>query len=382
MKVEPPLPPEVLAPIRAPFEGLRAPVIDAPILLPLGPVLDLAGEAMRGRLFVVQGDGEDAVLRPDFTIAVARAHIADGLTSARYLYEGKAFRVAPKGSGRSEEFLQIGLEVFGGGRDAKVDAEVASLAWRSAAAGGRTDLYHDPGRHRLVRGHDRRHGARPRAGRAPETRKPRARRDDRPGDRPRAHGRSPRRGRGTGSRPCWPTCRKPRRRRCWRICGQSPASSRWAGARQAISCTGWPSVARAPAAPAADAGRGGRHPRRLPGARRSPAGHAGSGARAAQERRARAGRRIRRLGDTAGRSLWALGRWRTGCGSRPAFGRSFNYYDGFLFEVRSPAFADDAPVAAGGRYDGLPGQLGGEASGAVGCAVRPGRAWVGAEGPG
>ena len=34
--------------------------IDAPILLPLGPVLDLAGEAMRGRLFLVQGDGEDA----------------------------------------------------------------------------------------------------------------------------------------------------------------------------------------------------------------------------------------------------------------------------------------------------------------------------------
>ncbi len=140
MKVEPPLPAEVLAPIRAPFEGLGAPLIDAPILLPLGPVLDLAGEAMRGRLFLVQGDGEDAALRPDFTIAVARAHIADGLTSARYFYEGKAFRVAPKGSGRSEEFLQIGLEVFGGGRDANVDAEVASLAWRAAAAGGRTDL--------------------------------------------------------------------------------------------------------------------------------------------------------------------------------------------------------------------------------------------------
>ncbi len=67
---------------------------------------------------------------------------------------------------------------------------------------------------------------------------------------------------------------------------------------------------------------------------------------------------------------------------RAGFGRSFNYYDGFLFEVRSPVFADDAPVAAGGRYDGLPGQLGGEVSGAVGCAVRPGRAWVGAEGPG
>ena len=58
------------------------------------------------------------------------------------------------------------------------------------------------------------------------------------------------------------------------------------------------------------------------------------------------------------------------------FGRSFSYYDGFLFEVRSPALGDEAPVAAGGRYDSLPAHLGGAASGAVGCAVRPGRAWA------
>ncbi len=69
---------------------------------------------------------------------------------------------------------------------------------------------------------------------------------------------------------------------------------------------------------------------------------------------------------------------------RAGFGRSFNYYDGFLFEVRSPAFADDAPVArwrairrparpAGRRGFQLSRRLRG---------VRPGRAWVGAEGPG
>jgi ATP phosphoribosyltransferase regulatory subunit HisZ len=39
------------------------------------------------------------------------------------------------------------------------------------------------------------------------------------------------------------------------------------------------------------------------------------------------------------------------------FGRPFGYYDGFLFEVRSAALAADAPVAAGGRYDGLLGRL-------------------------
>ena len=61
-----------------------------------------------------------------------------------------------------------------------------------------------------------------------------------------------------------------------------------------------------------------------------------------------------------------------------AFGRGFSYYDGVFFEVRSAAVSDDAPVAAGGRYDGLPGRLGAvSAAGAVGCMVRPSRAWAG-----
>ena len=58
-----------------------------------------------------------------------------------------------------------------------------------------------------------------------------------------------------------------------------------------------------------------------------------------------------------------------------AFGRSFGYYDGVLFEVRSAALGEDQPVAAGGRYDGLAARLGARLpTGAVGCMVRPGRA--------
>jgi ATP phosphoribosyltransferase regulatory subunit len=55
------------------------------------------------------------------------------------------------------------------------------------------------------------------------------------------------------------------------------------------------------------------------------------------------------------------------------FVRPFGYYDGMLFEIRSAALHADQPVAAGGRYDGLPSRLGGQ-PGAVGCMVRPGRA--------
>ncbi len=62
-----------------------------------------------------------------------------------------------------------------------------------------------------------------------------------------------------------------------------------------------------------------------------------------------------------------------------AFGRSFAYYDGVVFEVRSDALGEDQPVAAGGRYDSLAARLGHPLpTGAVGCMVRPGRAWTGA----
>jgi len=54
------------------------------------------------------------------------------------------------------------------------------------------------------------------------------------------------------------------------------------------------------------------------------------------------------------------------------------YYDGVLFEVRSAALGPDQPVAAGGRYDALPQRLGARVkTGAVGCMVRPGRAYAG-----
>jgi len=69
------------------------------------------------------------------------------------------------------------------------------------------------------------------------------------------------------------------------------------------------------------------------------------------------------------------------------FTRPFGYYDGMLFEIGCPALGPDQPVAAGGRYDSLPARLGASLNhpytakpGAVGCMVRPARAWVGEAG--
>ncbi|MDO8282001.1 MAG: ATP phosphoribosyltransferase regulatory subunit, partial [Thermodesulfovibrionia bacterium] len=142
MRAEPRVPADTLANLRAPLsQGAQG--IDAPILQPLGLLLELAGEAMRARLFVVQAEGgEESCLRPDFTVPVTRQHLDAGAASGRYYYEGKAFRASPDHPDRPEEFVQIGLERFdaAGTPILEADAEIAALAWRSALAGGRDDL--------------------------------------------------------------------------------------------------------------------------------------------------------------------------------------------------------------------------------------------------
>ena len=142
MLVEPPVAPDRLSAIRAPFTAFGGVWSDAAVLQPLSLLLDLAGEAMRARLFTVQGEGAgELCLRPDFTIPIAMAHIVGGGVVGRYLYEGKAFRTTPRGSGRPAEFLQIGAEVYGPSDDKVAqDVEIAALAWTASQAGGRSDL--------------------------------------------------------------------------------------------------------------------------------------------------------------------------------------------------------------------------------------------------
>jgi len=63
-----------------------------------------------------------------------------------------------------------------------------------------------------------------------------------------------------------------------------------------------------------------------------------------------------------------------------SLGYAFEYYDGLTLEVRSAALGGGRPLAAGGRYDGLPARLGGaKAACAVGAMVRPWRAFAGGE---
>ncbi len=370
MRLERSIPAEALDAIRAPLLAAGATLTDAPVLQPLGLLLDLTGEAMRSRLFVVSGDGgEEACLRPDFTVAVARAQNQAG----RYRYEGKAFRVAPRGTDRAEEFLQIGVEAFEAGDPVAADAEIAALAWASAAAGGRTDLSLILGDVSLFAAFvDSLDLAAPLAARLKRS------------------------------------FAKPRQLKA-ELDGEAAAPLSGEQSRIASLLAGLPEAEAAQVLQelwslAGIEPVGGRRPaeiaRRL--VERAEAAKAGR-LDPEQAERIRAFLAVADRPDAALAAIVALAGpndaalktaiagWRSrleGMAQRgvpldhatlaAAFGRAFGYYDGVLFEVRSAALGDERPVAAGGRYDGLLPKLGlSTNTGAVGCMVRPARAYAG-----
>lgn len=374
MKLEPTVPPAVLAAVRAPFAALGAAAVDPPVIQPLGLLLDLSGEAMHSRLFIVQGrGGEESCLRPDFTIPVALAHIASAAAEGRYVYEGKAFRVSPPPGDHPEEFLQIGLEAFGDPRVAEADAEVAGLAWNASLAGGRDDLvlrlgdvglYHDfiaalglagPLRARLSRAFSR-----PRAMGAELDSAQAGVSQGRQGDRIAALLSDLPEDQAAAAL-----------EDLWALAGIAPVGGRGA-AEIAHRLVQRAEAARAPRLTPAEADLIHRYlditgsPQTVLDQIAALAREGGLDLDAPLQAWSRRLAGLTAAGVAAERAILAT-----------AFGRDFGYYDGFLFEVRSAALEPSFPVAGGGRYDALLGRLGGAGGvGAVGCMVRPARAWA------
>ena len=373
MIVERPVAPERLAAVRAPFEAFGGVWTEAAVLQPLSLLLDLAGEAMRARLFTVQGEGAgELCLRPDFTIPIATAHIANGAAKGRYLYEGKAFRTAPRGSGRPAEFLQVGAEVYGAPHDRVVqDVEIAALAWTAAQAGGRTDLgmvlgdvslfdaflaaleLPEPLRRRLVRAYASGRGL------SGELRQAQSGSTHRVGGGRLADLLSglPE-GEATGVL-----------EELWRLAGISPVGGRSPAEIAHRLCLRAEQASAAQLSPA-EAGLIIRYLEIVAPPREAFDRVEALAYEAKVAFDLQLAPWVRRLSGlvAAGVPEWAM-IFSTG------FMRAFGYYDGMLFEVRSLALGFDRPVAAGGRYDGLPARLGaGGRTGAIGCTVRPGRA--------
>lgn len=122
---------------RAGFEPIAPAVIQ-----PAGVFLDVVGEDLRARTYVfTDPEGAELCLRPDLTIPACRLYLArhghDG-APARLAYNGVVFRYQPAGgsAARPREFRQAGIESFAAADPAKAEAEILALSVESVRAAG------------------------------------------------------------------------------------------------------------------------------------------------------------------------------------------------------------------------------------------------------
>jgi ATP phosphoribosyltransferase regulatory subunit len=122
---------------RAGFEPIAPPIIQ-----PADVFLDLIGEELRARTYVfTDPDGAELCLRPDLTIPACRHYLAcAGRTAAgaRYAYNGVIFRYQPASGdlARPREFRQAGIESFAAADPAKAEAEIVALTVEAVRAAG------------------------------------------------------------------------------------------------------------------------------------------------------------------------------------------------------------------------------------------------------
>lgn len=114
------------------FEAAGAEYIEPDIIQPADVFLERSGEHIRSRTYVfADPSGAQLCLRPDLTVPACRYHLeqaTDVMAATRYCYAGKAFRHSKTaGDTSSGEFDQVGLELFGDGNVADDDAETLAL---------------------------------------------------------------------------------------------------------------------------------------------------------------------------------------------------------------------------------------------------------------
>ncbi len=122
---------------RAGFEPVAPPVIQ-----PADLFLDLIGEDLRARTYVFSDpDGAELCLRPDLTIPATRLYLdrfGDSGGPARFAYNGLVFRYQRAGDSlaRPREFRQAGIEYFAPEAPAQAEAEILALTAESIRAAG------------------------------------------------------------------------------------------------------------------------------------------------------------------------------------------------------------------------------------------------------
>lgn len=103
------------------------------IIQPAGVFLDRIGEEIRNRTYVfTDPEGVELCLRPDLTIPACRLYLERNPAAnaeARYCYNGPAFRyqIGDAETVRTREFRQAGIECFGAADREAADVEVLAL---------------------------------------------------------------------------------------------------------------------------------------------------------------------------------------------------------------------------------------------------------------
>jgi ATP phosphoribosyltransferase regulatory subunit len=113
--------------------------IDPPVLQPAGLYLELAGENLRKRAFLIDDpSGEELCLRPDMTVPACRAAIAlSHKTAFAVRYQGLVFRRQSALTAGAAEFLQAGAEWFAPAADMeKQEPAILAAALESCRAAG------------------------------------------------------------------------------------------------------------------------------------------------------------------------------------------------------------------------------------------------------
>lgn len=108
------------------FRGAGVEAVEPDILQPADTLLDLYGEDIRARAYVTADPlkGEQ-MLRPDYTVPVVLHHVRSNAGEARYTYAGEVFRRQEVAEpGRSNEYFQVGLEIFDAEDPAEAEAEI------------------------------------------------------------------------------------------------------------------------------------------------------------------------------------------------------------------------------------------------------------------
>ena len=333
------------------FRAAGAVEVETDILQPAGALLDLYGEDIRARAYVTSDPlSGEMMMRPDFTVPVVQAHMADGAEPARYCYFGEVFRAQDHRGARAREYFQAGYEVFDRADPEAADAEVFELFARLLAPFGLDAAMGDIGLLMdAVRGLDT----------LPARRAALLRAIWRPA-----------RFAALLARYAAPPAPSPARAAL--LAGQAPPRAHWVGLRSAADMAARLVALRqdaaAPPIAAADVAALARL-----FAVSAPAPQALAELRAIASGMPAIGPAVARLEQRiAALAAHGVDLARVTYQASHGLG-TMEYYDGFVFSFTVPAHPDLPPVASGGRYDALTAVLGqGRSIPAVGGVIRPG----------